>query len=117
MKFGKRILSERIPGWFEYYLDYKALKKIISSVHGADQSLGNDPNNSQMGISMKPLDMLQASSHPVQPLWEPPNPLDGINSPLSTTLAASSFLDEERSPDFQMKKAEFFFKLQRELDK
>ncbi|KAG8837698.1 ubiquitin-protein ligase peroxin 12 [Serendipita sp. 400] len=117
MKFGKRILSERIPGWFEYYLDYKALKKIISSVHGADQSLGNDPNTSQMGISMKPLDMLQASSHPVQPLWEPPNPLDGINSPLSTTLAASSFLDEERSPDFQMKKAEFFFKLQRELDK
>ncbi|KAG8834570.1 ubiquitin-protein ligase peroxin 12 [Serendipita sp. 399] len=117
MKFGKRILSERIPGWFEYYLDYKALKKIISSVHTADQSVGNDPNNSQMGISITPLDMLQAGSHPVQPLWEPPIPLEAINTPLSATLAANSFADQDRSPDFQMKKAEFFFKLQRELDK
>lgn len=117
MKFGKRLLSERIPGWFDYYLDYKALKKIVSSVHTADQSTVDVSTQSQVGLSLKPSDMLQATTGVVQPLWEPSTPLDGMSSTLSTTLAANTSLDLHRSPDFQMKKAAFFFKLQRELDK
>ncbi|WVR08341.1 hypothetical protein IAU60_005394 [Kwoniella sp. DSM 27419] len=31
MKFGKTIQSQQVPGWGEYYLNYKALKKIINS--------------------------------------------------------------------------------------
>ncbi|KAJ2933452.1 hypothetical protein H1R20_g3630, partial [Candolleomyces eurysporus] len=30
--FGKRIQAQQIPGWSTYYLDYKFLKKIISSL-------------------------------------------------------------------------------------
>ena len=61
--------------------------------------------------------MLQGTTGVVEPLWEPSTPLDGMSSTLSTTLAANTSLDLHRSPDFQMKKAAFFFKLQRELDK
>lgn len=107
MKFGKRLLSERIPGWFDYYLDYKALKKIVSSVHTADQSTVDVSTQSQVGLSLKPSDMLQATTGVVQPLWEPSTPLDGMSSTLSTTLAANTSLDLHRSPDFQMKKAAF----------
>ncbi|KAK2466431.1 hypothetical protein APHAL10511_002073 [Amanita phalloides] len=32
MKFGKHILAHHVPGWSPYYLDYKFLKKIISSL-------------------------------------------------------------------------------------
>ncbi|KAJ2920725.1 hypothetical protein H1R20_g16369, partial [Candolleomyces eurysporus] len=31
-QFGKRIQAQQIPGWSTYYLDYKFLKKIISSL-------------------------------------------------------------------------------------
>lgn len=30
MKFGKQLLSQQRPAWARYYLDYKALKKIIA---------------------------------------------------------------------------------------
>ncbi|KAH9045748.1 cyclin-dependent protein kinase inhibitor [Lactarius pseudohatsudake] len=32
LSFGKQLQAEVIPGWSEYYLDYKFLKKIISSL-------------------------------------------------------------------------------------
>lgn len=31
-QFGKQLQAEIIPGWSEYYLDYKFLKKIVSSL-------------------------------------------------------------------------------------
>ncbi|KIM33539.1 hypothetical protein M408DRAFT_156380 [Serendipita vermifera MAFF 305830] len=117
MKFGKRILSERIPGWQEYYLDYKALKKIVSSVtadHSPTLHASNDPH--AQTASMAPSDVFQRTSVPVQPLWELSSPLGDNASPLST-IAASTSMDGTRGPAFQMKKAAFFFKLQRELDK
>ncbi|KAF8342029.1 uncharacterized protein EI90DRAFT_1297442 [Cantharellus anzutake] len=33
MKFGKEIQRQQIPGWSPYYLDYKALKKIIAAAN------------------------------------------------------------------------------------
>ncbi|BEI86688.1 hypothetical protein CcaverHIS002_0700340 [Cutaneotrichosporon cavernicola] len=32
MKFGKSIVASQVAGWSEYYLNYKALKKIINSL-------------------------------------------------------------------------------------
>lgn len=117
-QFGKRILSERIPGWYEYYLDYKALKKIVSSLD-AKPTGGNR-------LSMKPSDMLEqtmpnrvdpAVTQPQPPLWETGTSSADAVSPLSPAIVAGSALDLDRGSDFQTKKATFFFKLQRELDK
>ena len=67
--------------------------------------------------AMSPLDAFQAAARPVQPLWEPSQTLADAPSPLSTTIAANNTTDYDRGPDYQTKKAAFFFKLQRELDK
>ncbi|CAG8630774.1 5398_t:CDS:2, partial [Acaulospora colombiana] len=126
--FGKKILSERVPGWFEYYLDYKALKKIISSVHAspdpsaAFKDYATDfemAKEEQKASSVpKPSDGFRVpSTTSVQPLWESTEPLQPTGAPLSMTIAVNSAEYANRDPDFQMKKAAFFFKLQRELDK
>jgi hypothetical protein len=66
---------------------------------------------------MSPSNAFQAAAGPVQPLWEPSQALADAPSPLSTTIAANNTTDYDRGPDYQAKKAAFFFKLQRELDK
>lgn len=122
-QFGKKILAERIPGWSEYYLDYKALKKIVSSVDtqpgppGAYEEEQNNESTNSLEVLKRPASSTTLATS-IPPLWEtmPPTQLD-TGTPLSTTIAASSSIDHDRSPDFQMKKATFFFKLQRELDK
>ncbi|QRV91468.1 cyclin-dependent kinase inhibitor [Ceratobasidium sp. AG-Ba] len=45
MKFGKQIQSQQIPGWGPYYLDYKALKKIISSLAASQAPAAMRPND------------------------------------------------------------------------
>ncbi|KAI0375722.1 hypothetical protein BV20DRAFT_976261 [Pilatotrama ljubarskyi] len=90
MQFGKQIQAEQVPGWSAYYLDYKALKKIISSL------AANRPPSDAAALAPQ-------SAAPT-PTEEPP-------------LYASLSQDDDRGPSFQAHKAAFFFKLERELEK
>ncbi|OSD04331.1 cyclin-dependent protein kinase inhibitor [Trametes coccinea BRFM310] len=90
MQFGKQIQAEQVPGWSAYYLDYKALKKIISSL------AANRPPSEAAAFA-------PPSNTPL-PSEEPP-------------LYASLGQDDDRGPGFQAHKAAFFFKLERELEK
>lgn len=99
--------AEVIPGWSEYYLDYKFLKKIISSLaakrpasEAAALALGVRPGHS-------------GSSPPVSSAHAAVDIASRINEP---SLIPSG-QDDDRGPDFQAHKAAFFFKLERELEK
>ena len=108
MQFGKQIQAEQVPGWSAYYLDYKALKKIISSL------AANRPPSEAAAFG--PPGNVRAQDHRVTSPWvsflaqvavpneEPP-------------LYASLGQDDDRGPSFQAHKAAFFFKLERELEK
>ena len=111
-QFGKQILAQRVPGWSQYYLDYKALKKIVSSL-ASGRSLTESPS-----LALGP---------------RPPNPptSSGLSDVVPSVQAASLNLqdqqaleilnasgrDEDRGPNFQAHKVAFFFKLERELEK
>ncbi|OJT10196.1 Ankyrin repeat protein nuc-2 [Trametes pubescens] len=90
MQFGKQIQAEQVPGWSAYYLDYKALKKIISSLSA------NRPPSEAVAFT--------SSSDVPPPTDEPP-------------LYAALGQDDDRGPSFQAHKAAFFFRLERELEK
>ena len=99
--------AEVIPGWSEYYLDYKFLKKIISSLaakrpasEAAALALGIRPGHS-------------ASS----PLVSGAHTAVDIASRINEPSLIPSSQDDDRRPDFQAHKAAFFFKLERELEK
>ncbi|PPR02469.1 hypothetical protein CVT24_002018 [Panaeolus cyanescens] len=96
-RFGKQIQAQQIPGWSSYYLDYKFLKKIISSL--AANRPASEAAALALGITRRTPSASPAAS-PGQPLF----------------FAASGH-DLERGPDFQAHKAAFFFKLERELEK
>ncbi|TCD67694.1 hypothetical protein EIP91_012060 [Steccherinum ochraceum] len=107
MKFGKAILNEQVPGWSQYYLDYKHLKKIISSLTSHRPAA----EAAALAIGVPPRDLLSSQSA-VDDLQEQPlGPNDG------PPILASLGQDDERSPGFQAVKAAFFFKLERELEK
>jgi CDK inhibitor PHO81 len=99
VQFGKHIQSHQVPGWNAYYLDYKFLKKIISSL--ASNKPASDAATLAAGI--KPLDV----SVPDVVLHDSSNP----------PIFAASEQDEERGASYQAHKAAFFFKLERELEK
>ncbi|CAG8503704.1 1107_t:CDS:2 [Acaulospora colombiana] len=83
MKFGKQILNQQTTEWASYYINYKALKKIINSLQNHERSL--TPNPITIGTSRTSnSDLVQADNYP-------------------------EFL--------QQQKANFFFKLERELEK
>ncbi|KIK65607.1 hypothetical protein GYMLUDRAFT_362608 [Collybiopsis luxurians FD-317 M1] len=111
MKFGKHIQSQQVPGWSQYYLDYKFLKKIISSLEA------NRPasESAALALGTRPGDIL---SHP-----GPVTPATAIastsreNTPGVPPLFPTSEHDEDRGSEFQAHKAAFFFKLERELEK
>ncbi|KAF8916800.1 hypothetical protein CPB85DRAFT_252669 [Mucidula mucida] len=98
MKFGKHIQSHQVPGWSAYYLDYKFLKKIISSL------AANRPASeaAALALGLRPGDIL--------------NPPTG-GATVEPPLFSGASLDHDRGPDFQAHKAAFFFKLERELEK
>ncbi|KAJ7591395.1 cyclin-dependent protein kinase inhibitor [Mycena floridula] len=91
--FGKHIQAHQVPGWSAYYLDYKFLKKIISSL------ASNRPASeaASLAIGLRP----------------DANLLDYARPP----IFSASEHDEDRGPDFRAHKAAFFFKLERELEK
>ncbi|KZS97603.1 hypothetical protein SISNIDRAFT_191139 [Sistotremastrum niveocremeum HHB9708] len=114
MKFGKQIQSQQIPGWSQYYLDYKFLKKIVSSLAATRPTLDEDT----LPSAISPIDVLQApprplSSRPQPPLWESSVTTEQPTLP----LLSSTTSDEDRGPAFQAHKVAFFFKLARELEK
>ncbi|WWC73402.1 uncharacterized protein I206_107369 [Kwoniella pini CBS 10737] len=139
MKFGKTIQSQQVPGWGEYYLNYKALKKIINSYAAgrpaSDASLlslglrpakrtpgsGNPKNDIDSG-SLSPQtqhnDPITASSSIIEDLEplpaesEPPAPNTG-----SALMSRDPTGGNDRSESFKAHRDVFFFTLQRELEK
>ena len=108
-KFGKEIQSSQIPGWSAFYLDYKGLKKIVSSLESA---LDAATQSSVPQAPLSPAAILNAPSavavtHPGSAL--PPD--------APVPLSVSSAFDDDRGPVFQSYRASFFFKLERELEK
>lgn len=97
LQFGKQILAQQIPGWSQYYLDYKGLKKIVSSLvsgRSGAPSLGvveHEPATTSQALELE----------------------DGQ----ALALLSASGRDEDRGPLFHAHKAAFFFKLERELEK
>ncbi|KAF8076069.1 cyclin-dependent protein kinase inhibitor [Lyophyllum atratum] len=113
MKFGKHIQGQQVPGWSTYYLDYKFLKKIISSL------AANRPASEAAALAsgIRPTDLL-AQSISATPIASPQSPssiLDG--GPRRPPLFSGSGQDSDRGADFRAHKAAFFFKLERELEK
>ncbi|KAI0269321.1 hypothetical protein BC834DRAFT_820621 [Gloeopeniophorella convolvens] len=107
LQFGKQLQAEVIPGWSEYYLDYKFLKKIVSSLaarrpasEAAALALGIRPGHASL-------------SSPTSDVSTAVDIASQINEP---SLIPSGH-DDDRGPDFQAHKAAFFFKLERELEK
>ncbi|KIY72981.1 hypothetical protein CYLTODRAFT_366787 [Cylindrobasidium torrendii FP15055 ss-10] len=99
MKFGKHIQSHQVPGWSAHYLDYKFLKKIISSL------AANRPASEAAALALG---------------FRPGNAYtDGQNTDVPSTDPPwfGGTEDHDRGPDFRAHKAAFFFKLERELEK
>ncbi len=104
-QFGKHIQSHQVPGWSAYYLDYKFLKKIISSL------AANRPASEAAALALG-----------LRPWNQPSAPGEQFSASLEEDLGhppifSESGLDEDRSLDFRAHKAAFFFKLERELEK
>ncbi|KAH8830613.1 cyclin-dependent protein kinase inhibitor [Flagelloscypha sp. PMI_526] len=102
--FGKYIQSHEVPGWSQYYLDYKFLKKIISSLSA------NKPASeaAALALGVRPADFTPEPRSISSVLDVNPE-----HPPIFSELGS----DGARGPDFQAHKAAFFFKLERELEK
>ncbi|KAL0949128.1 hypothetical protein HGRIS_009212 [Hohenbuehelia grisea] len=114
MKFGKIIQVQQVPGWSGYYLDYKLLKKIISSLAANRPA----PEAATLASGVRPSDIF----NPASTSRSPPISVQGPSSVLGASpgqppIFSSSDQDEDRGPGFQAHKAAFFFKLERELEK
>ncbi|KAI0285103.1 hypothetical protein BGY98DRAFT_930604 [Russula aff. rugulosa BPL654] len=107
MKFGKQLQAEVIPGWSEYYLDYKFLKKIISSL------AAKRPASEAAALALGIRPGLSTTSPPVSGAHAAVDIASRIHEP---SLIPTCH-DDDRGPDFQAHKAAYFFKLERELEK
>jgi CDK inhibitor PHO81 len=115
-QFGKQIQSQQVPGWGAYYLDYKALKKIISSLTSS-QIPSND--------AVRPGDLLNLANGSLRlednAQTQTVHPAAGLPDGFSTATL-SVYPGQEHDPPgagsvFHAHKAAFFFKLERELEK
>ncbi|KAG2071970.1 hypothetical protein BDR04DRAFT_1097647 [Suillus decipiens] len=124
MKFGKQIQAEQVPGWSAYYLDYKFLKKIISSL------TANRPASeaAALALGVRPVDILKPVSQnhstpairvPASAQPDTSNTVEPItqDEPEEPPILSALQQDDDRGSDFQAHKAAFFFKLERELEK
>jgi CDK inhibitor PHO81 len=106
-QFGKQLQAEVIPGWSEYYLDYKFLKKIISSLAAKRPA----SEAAALALGIRP-------GHPTSStLVTGAHAAVDIASQINEPSLIPSGQDDDRGPDFQAHKAAFFFKLERELEK
>ncbi|VDB90068.1 unnamed protein product [Peniophora sp. CBMAI 1063] len=118
MKFGKQLQAELIPGWSEYYLDYKFLKKIVSSL--ASNRPASEAAALALGIRVRPADLLAQSTSDAQTATPAPSPHQSVENVALMSVDEPPLVDQDddyRGPDFQAHKAAFFFKLERELEK
>ncbi|KAJ7179427.1 cyclin-dependent protein kinase inhibitor [Mycena filopes] len=106
--FGKQIQAQQVPGWSAYYLDYKFLKKIISSLTAHRPA----SEAAALALGLRPADILDS---PAPSVLRHPTPIV-LDEPVLPPLFSGSVQDE-RGPDFRAHKAAFFFKLERELEK
>ncbi|KAJ3842518.1 cyclin-dependent protein kinase inhibitor [Lentinula raphanica] len=106
-KFGKHIQSHQVPGWSPYYLDYKFLKKIISSLEAKRPA----SESAALALGTRPGDIL------TQPVSATTISASRDATPGVPPIFSASDHDEDRGPEFQAHKAAFFFKLERELEK
>ncbi|KAF7301526.1 Cyclin-dependent protein kinase inhibitor [Mycena indigotica] len=97
MKFGKQIQAQQVPGWSTYYLDYKFLKKIISSLTQHRPA----SEAAALALGLRPGDISESSTQP------------------SSTQLVPPLFPDTATPDDDSRahKAAFFFKLERELEK
>jgi hypothetical protein len=103
-----------VPGWSQYYLDYKFLKKIISSL--ADKRPATEAASLALGV--RPGDLLETplgTPSPKEPPWRSPHAFDSIGGASRPILVTQSA--EDKDPGMQAHKAAFFFKLERELER
>lgn len=118
MKFGKQIQAEQVPGWSAYYLDYKFLKKIISSL------AANRPASeaAALALGIRPADIFNPSGSASAITVLPTATQDVATTPAlgdaeQPPILSSLRQDDDRGADFHAHKAAFFFKLERELEK
>ncbi|KAF9452150.1 cyclin-dependent protein kinase inhibitor [Macrolepiota fuliginosa MF-IS2] len=106
--FGKQIQAQQVPGWSVYYLDYKFLKKIISSL------AANRPASEAalLALGTRATDVTSQAS-PSSHISFVPRSL--ANEPSPAFILPGN--DSDKGPNFQAHKAAFFFKLERELEK
>lgn len=103
-----------MPGWSTYYLDYKFLKKIISSL------AANRPASEAAALAsgVRPTDsLIQSSPQPILQTTRRSPAVSPAGSPGQPPFFAATGHDLERGLDFRAHKAAFFFKLERELEK
>ncbi|KAI9217491.1 hypothetical protein BC828DRAFT_391037 [Blastocladiella britannica] len=100
MKFGKQIQGQALSEWHAHYMNYKALKKIINSL--------DDPCKGQHALTI-------AAALPDNAA----NPLNLLDPAASADLAsaAAAALSSTGVDPLQSLKANFFYKLERELDR
>ncbi|KAH8118535.1 cyclin-dependent protein kinase inhibitor [Phellopilus nigrolimitatus] len=112
-QFGKQILAQQVPGWSPYYLDYKGLKKIVSSLTSGRPGT----EAAALALGARPgADWHTAAAAAGATAQELP-PGSPLIADLSIALLSASGKDEDRGPNFQAHKTAFFFKLERELEK
>jgi CDK inhibitor PHO81 len=101
-----------VPGWSQYYLDYKFLKKIISSLTGKRPPA----EAASLALGVRPGDLFNPSpSSPKQPPWRSPNAFDTFSAADPQILVNQN--SDDKDPEISAYKAAFFFKLERELEK
>lgn len=124
LQFGKEIQSQQVPGWSQYYLDYKALKKIISAANKSNaetslllmDAMHPQPPSAQSFSQTPPIG---TGLGVAQVLAQRPSPAnaDVFSDPPAPWSIPTTGKDEDRGPEFVRGKALFFFKLERELEK
>ncbi|KGB78149.3 cyclin-dependent protein kinase inhibitor [Cryptococcus deuterogattii R265] len=139
MKFGKTIQSQQVPGWGEYYLNYKALKKIINSYAAGRPA--SDASLLSLGLRPARLPVAITDTNTTSPLpnfhhhpsssdtdtdaehvniqdLEPLPPQTAPPGNTSTGLMGRNPTENTgRSESFKAHRDVFFFTLQRELEK
>ncbi|KAK4048708.1 phosphate system positive regulatory protein pho81 [Microbotryomycetes sp. JL221] len=132
MKFGKQIQAQQLPGWSQYYVDYKGLKKIINSLakgRPADAALlaaGIRPPSATSATQQQQqqhgsnLEQQQNYNHGDDEFHSRhpaliPQTADRHNGPLTNGHVGATA--NGQGTLLQAHKAAFFFKLERELEK
>ncbi|KAK4053696.1 phosphate system positive regulatory protein pho81 [Microbotryomycetes sp. JL201] len=114
MKFGKQIQAQQLPGWSQYYVDYKGLKKIINSL-----AKGRPADAALLAAGIRPpaaaaTDNQPANTHQSDDQRQQHQP---ALIPHSGDRHGPSMTNGTKGTLLQAHKAAFFFKLERELEK